>query len=177
MDTALLTSSDTNCLSILHIADWITLCILQCYECDDEVTLGFCRESLVLCRDILEEFWVVKFHFIASLFKCYTEHLLMFDRGRDVIRIYFDNIISPFALCFENLQSLWRIVWSNDSVTHFTLDEQCCFLVAGVTEGAEITIRTHAVGSTCTCISICKWCKFEVNIINEVDLLQCITQR
>ena len=59
VDTALLTGTDTDSLSVLHIAYRVTLCIFQCDERYDEVTLSICREILVLCRNILEECRIV----------------------------------------------------------------------------------------------------------------------
>lgn len=55
VDAALLSGTDTDSLSVLHIAYGVRLGILQCDKGDDEVALCLGSEGLVLGGDVLEE--------------------------------------------------------------------------------------------------------------------------
>ena len=63
-----------------------------------KISLGIRSESLVLCRNVLEELWVIKLHFVAPLFKGNTKDLLSLDRSRYIVRVNLDNIVCPLTL-------------------------------------------------------------------------------
>ena len=46
MDAALLSCSDAYCLSVLNVANGIALCVFQCYEGNDKVTLSLVGDYL-----------------------------------------------------------------------------------------------------------------------------------
>ena len=82
MDTALLTSTDTDSLSVLNVADRVRLGIFQCYQGYHQVALSLGSEVLSLGRDVLEESVVSKVYLITSLLKGNAEALLCLHRSR-----------------------------------------------------------------------------------------------
>ena len=139
MDTALLTSSNTNSLSVLHITDRVRLRVFQCDECNLEISLCISRNVLIVSWYVLEEVVTRQVNLIATLLKCNTKHLLAFDGCRGIIWIHLDDAISAIALSTKNLQCLWCIIRSNDTITHLTLDKSSCSLITSVRERDEIT--------------------------------------
>lgn len=55
MDAALLSGTDADGLSVLHIAHAVALRVLEDDEGDDEISLGFIAEMLVFGGDMHEE--------------------------------------------------------------------------------------------------------------------------
>ena len=176
VDAALLTGTDTDGLTILDVAYRVALCIFQCDESDDEITLCISREVLVLCRDVLEECWVVQFHLVATLLEGDTEHLFALDRSRSVVRVDLDDVVSTLALLLQDFDSLWGIARSDDAIAYLTLDEEGCSLVTHVAQCHEVTIRAHTVGTTGTNVGTSQWGEFKLDIITEVNLLQGVAQ-
>ena len=123
MDTTLLSSTNANGLSVLHIANRVTLCVLQCNQRNDEITLSILSECLVLCRDVLEECGIIKLHLVAALFKCNAENLLLLYRSRHIVRVNLNDIVCTFTLVLQYLQSLWGIVRCNHTIADLTFDE------------------------------------------------------
>ena len=177
VDTALLTGTDTDSLTILYVAYRVTLSILQGDERDNQIALSLRSESLVLGRNILEESRIIKLHLVASLFEGNTEHLLALDRSWHIVRINLDNAVGTLALLLQNLDSLRSVAWSNDTIAYLTLDEEGCSLVAYIAQRNKVAIRAHAVSATRTSIGTSQWRELKLDIINEVNLLQCVAQR
>ena len=94
----------------------------------------------------------------------------MFDGGRAVVRIDFDDIISAFSFILQDFKSFRRIVRSNDTVGNFAVDEACSRFVACVAECDEVAVRRHAVGTAGAGISGCK--RSEWKIVHKIDFLQ-----
>ena len=176
MDTALLTGTDTDSLTILYVAYRVTLSILQGDERDNQIALSLRSESLVLGRNILEESWIIELHLVASLFEGNTEYLLALDRSWHVVRINLDDAVGTLALLLQHLDSLRSIARSNNAVTYLTLDEEGSSLIAYIAQGNKVTVRAHAVCTTSTNISASQRRKFEIYVIAEVNLLQCVAQ-
>ena len=172
MDAALLTRSDANGLTVLHVADTVGLCIFQCDEGDDEVATCLGGEVLVHCGDVLEEGGVVKANLVAALLKGDAEDLLALDGLGTVGRVYLDDIVRAFAFLLQDGQRLGGEVRGDDTIADLTLDEQRGGLVAGVTQGNEVTIGTHAIGTASTGIGCGNGREFEGNVVNPVDLAQ-----
>ena len=177
VDTALLSGADTDGLTVLDVAYRVRLCVLQSDERDDEVADSLGCEVLCLCGDVLEESWVVELHLVASLLDSHAEYLLVLDGGRSVVVVNLNHVVCTLALCLQNLESLGSEVGSNNAVAHLTLDESSCSSVASVAKRYEVAIRTHAVGTTCTCIGTSDGREFNLNVVDEVYLLQCVAQR
>ena len=176
VDTALLTGTDTDSLTILYVAYRVTLSILQGDERDNQIALSLRSESLVLGRNILEESWIIELHLVASLFEGNTEYLLALDRSWHVVRINLDDAVGTLALLLQHLDSLRSIARSNNAVTYLTLDEEGSSLIAYIAQGNKVTVRAHAVCTTSTNISASQRRKFEIYVIAEVNLLQCVAQ-
>ena len=98
VDTALLTSSDTNGLTVLYIAYRVTLSVLQGDKGDNQVALSLWSKGLVLSRHILEECIVVELDLVAALLEGDAEYLLALDWLRYVCRINLDYVICTLAL-------------------------------------------------------------------------------
>ena len=122
VNTALLTSTDANGLTILDIANGITLGILEGYKRDDKVALGLVAECLVGGGDIIEEGGIVKAYLIAALLKGYSKHLLALYWVGHIVRVYLYHIICALALGLEYIESLRGIVGGNHSVAYLTFD-------------------------------------------------------
>ena len=177
VNAALLPCSDTDSLSVFHVAYRVALCIFQRYERNYKVAFRLFGKALVLGWHILEQLWVVEFYLVAPLFEGYAKHLLAFYRRRLIVWVYLDNVIIAFALRSEYFECLWRIVGSYHAVAHFAVDESGSSLVASVAQSAEVAIRAHTVGTSRTSVSRSKGRKFKVNIVYEVNLLQRVAKR
>mgnify|MGYP001064455127 CR=1 FL=1 len=147
VDTALLTCSDTDGLSVLNVAHRVALGVFQGDEAYDEVAFSLFGECLVLCWDVLEECRVVEFHIVASLLECYSVHLFALYWFRYVQRIHLYDVVCTLAFAFQYLQSFWSIVRCNHTVAYLTFDESGCCYVASVAQCHEVAVRTHAVGA------------------------------
>ena len=152
VDTTLLTSTDTDGLSVLDIADRVTLCIFQGDECNDQVALGISGEHLVLSGDVLEQCGVIQFDLITSLLEGDAEHLLALHGLRNIVGVDLNHIIGSLALLSENLQSLFGITRSNHTVGNLTLQQRGGNCITGIRQSNEVTIGAHTVGTTGTSI-------------------------
>ena len=132
VNTALLTSSDTDGLTVLHVADGVRLRIFQSDEGDDQVALGLWSEGLVLCGDVLEEGIVIELDLIAALFEGDAEHLFALDGLRHVCRINLNHIISALAFFLQDLDGLRGIVGGDHTVRNLTLQDLGCSSVTGI---------------------------------------------
>ena len=177
MDTALLTGTDTDGLTVLNIADAIALCVFQCNQCDYQVTTSLLGKGLVLCGDILEQCGIGQVYLVATLLESDTEAVLALDGSRSVLGIYLDDIVCTLALCLQHLKSLGSIARSNDTIAHLTVDKTGCSLIAHIAQGNEVAIRTHAVSTTSTSIGRCNGSEWQRSVVNKVDLLQGVAQR
>ena len=132
VDTALLTGTDTDGLTVLHVADRVRLRILQGDQGDDQVALGLRGEGLVLRRDVLEEGIVVELDLIAALLEGDAEHLLALDGLWHVAGVYLNHIIGALALVLQYLNGLRGVVRGNHTVAHLALQQLSRCGVAGV---------------------------------------------
>ena len=132
MDTALLTGTDADGLTVLHVADGVRLCVFQRDEGDDQVALGLRGKGLVLCGDVLEEGIVVELDLVAALFEGDAEDLLALDGLRHVVRVNLDHIISSLAFVLQDLDGLGGIVGGNHTVRNLALQNLGGHSVAGI---------------------------------------------
>ena len=176
MNTALLSGTDADGLTVLDIAHGIALGVFQGDQTDDEVALGLVGKCLVLCGDMLKQGRVVELHLVASLFKGDAEHLLAFNGGRHIVRVDLDDIIGALALVVQYLQGLGGIVGCNDAIAHLTLDECGRGCIAGVAQCHKVAVAAHAVGATGTGIGASQGRKLDLHIVNEIYLLQGVAQ-
>ena len=177
MDTALLTSSDADGLTVLDVADAVALRIFEGDEGNDKVATGSLREILVDGRDVLEESWVVQLHFISSLLESYAKHLFAFNRSRNIVRVNLNDIVGPLAFFAKNLQGFLRIAGSNDAVAHLALDDEGSRLVASITQGNEVTIAAHTVGTTGAGVGTGNRTEGHLDVIHKIDAGQSLAQR
>ena len=173
MDAALLTGTDADGLSVLHIAHGVRLRVLQRNQANHQVAACIVGECLVLSGDVLEQGRVVEANLVASLLERDAEHLLALDGSRTVVGIDADDVVRSLALCTQNLECLGRVVGSDDAVAHLALDDEGRGLVAGVAQRDEVTIRRHAIGTAGTGIGTGHRRVVETrNVVDEVDVLQ-----
>ena len=158
VDTALLTGTDADSLSVLDIADAVALCIFQC----DEGYLQVVR--------------VVEIAVVAALLKGDAEDLLVLDRFGYIVRVDLDDAVSTLALGLEDFQGFGCVVGCDDAVADLTLDELGCSFVASVAQCAEVAIGAHTVSTTGAGIGTGQGRKLKVNVIHEIDLLQRVAQ-
>jgi hypothetical protein len=177
VDTALLTGTDADGLTVLNIAYGVRLGVFQCDECYLQVADSLRCEGLVLGGHVFEELWVGEVDVVAALLKGDAKDLLVLNGLGDVVGVYLDDAVGTLALLLEDFQSLGSVVGCDDAVADLALDESCCSLVAGVAEGAEVSVGAHAVGTTCTGIGVSKWCELKVDVVDKVYLLQRVAQR
>ena len=177
VDTALLSCTNTDSLSVLHVAYRVTLCVLQGDEGDNQVALSLWRECLVLGRHILEKCIVVELDLVTSLLEGDAEYLLTLNRLRHIGRINLDDVVGALTLVLQDLDSLWGEVGCYHTIAYLALQQLGCCSVAGIRECHKVTIARHAVCATGTCISTGNRTLVEsLYIIHEVDLLECIAQ-
>ena len=176
VDTALLTGTDADSLSVLDIADAVALCIFQCDEGNLQVADSLRSEVLVLRRNLFEEFRVVEIAVVAALLKGDAEDLLVLDRLGYIVRVDLDDAVSALALSLENLQGFGCVVGCDDAVADLTLDELGSSFVAGVAQCTEVTIGAHAVSTAGAGIGTGQRRELKVNVIHEIDLLQRVAQ-
>ena len=177
MDTALLTGTNTDGLTILNIAYAIALGVLQRNEGDNQVTSGLLGEGLVLCGDILKQCGIGKVYLVASLLEGDAEAVLALDGSRSVLGVNLDDIVCTLALCLQHLESLWGVTRSDNTVAHLTVDKTSSSLIAHIAQGNEIAIRTHAVSTTGTGIGRCYRSEWQRSIVDKINLLQGVAQR
>ena len=178
VDTALLTSTDTNSLTVLDIANRVRLRIFQCNQGDNQVALSLCGEGLVLGGDVLKQSRVIQFDFVTSLFESHTKALLTFNGLGLVGRVNLDDVVSTLALVFQNLDGLSGKVGSNHTIAYLTLQEQGGSSIAGVAQRYKVAIARHTVGTTCSGISTGNSALVQsLHIIHEINLLQGVAQR
>ena len=140
VNAALLSGSDADGLTVLHVADTIGLRILQCDEGNHQIALGLGREHLVLRGNVLQQGRIVKADFIAALLKSDAEHLLAFHGVGTVVKINLDNIIGALAFLLQDFQSLVSVAGGDDAVAHLALDDERRGLVAHIAQGDEVTV-------------------------------------
>ena len=159
VDSRLLSSADTDCLTILDIANRVGLGILQCDQRNHQITLIILRDFLLLSDNILEHI-LVNFQEVMTLFKCDAEHLLPLQFSRTIGSINLNDIVSALSLGLQNFQCLRLIARRNDTIRNLTLNHLCGWHIADIRQRNEIAIRGHAVCPSCTCISTCQRRKF-----------------
>ena len=177
VDAALLSCSDADSLSVLHVADAVALCVFECDEGNDEVALCLGSEVLVGGGYVLEEHGVVQLHLVASLLEGDAEDLLALDGCRLVRGVNLDDVVGALAFLAQNLQGFLCVAGRNDAVAHFALDDESCRLVAGVAQGNEVAVAAHAVGSAGTGIGTGNGRERHLDVVHEVNLRQRVAQR
>ena len=115
VDTALLTSADTDGLSVLHVAHRVRLGVFQCDQCDNQVAFGLRCEGLVLRGHILKEGIIIEFDLVTALFEGDAEHLFALDGLRHVGGINLNHVVGTLALVFQDLDGLRGEVGGNPS--------------------------------------------------------------
>ena len=176
VDAALLSGADTDSLAVLDVADGVALSVFECDEGDAEVALGGFGERLVACGDIVEEVVARKVDFVASLFEGDAIDLLVLDGGRAIVGINAEHDVGALAFLAEDGERLVRVSRCDDTVAHFALDEKGGCLVAGITEGDEVAVRRHAVGTAGAGIGGGDGREGFSDIVDEVNLAECIAQ-
>lgn len=177
VNAALLSGADTDSLAVLDVADGVALGIFERDEGDAEVALGGFGERLVACGDIVEELAARKVDFVASLFEGDAIDLLVLDGSRAVVWINAEHDIGALTFLAQDGERLVCVSRGDDAVAHFALDEQGGRLVAGVAQGDEVAVRRHAVSPPCAGIGSSDGRKVFGDVVDEVDLAQCVAQR
>lgn len=115
---------------------------------------------------------IVEINIVTPLFKGDAKHLLVLNGIGHIVGVYLYNAISTLALRLQYLECFGSVVGCDDAVAHLTFDEFCRCLVAGVAQGTEVAIGTHAVGAACTGVCSGQRCQFKVDVIDKIDFLQ-----
>ena len=176
MDAALLSGTDSDGLSVFHIAYAVALCVFQRNQRDDEVAAGFIGESLVLGGDVLEEGRGVELDFVATLLESDAKDLFALQWVGCVGGVDTDDIVSALALGAQDVECLGRIAGGNHSVAHLTLQQCGCHGVASVAQSHEIAVTAHAVGSTGAGIGTGEGGKFLFDVVDKIDFAQGVAQ-
>lgn len=123
VDTALLSGSDTNGLSVLNVTNRVALRVFECDERNLQVAESLRSEFLILCRHVLEQLRIAEVNLVAALLECYAEYLLVLDGVRAIFRVNLYDAVVAFLLCLQNLEGLGVVVGSDDTVADLALDE------------------------------------------------------
>ena len=169
MDTALLAGTNTDSLTVLHIAYRIRLRIFQSDKGYHQITFRCFREILIPSRNIRKEFISIQLYLITSLLKRDTKDILMFNRGRLIAGTYLNHIVSSFTLFPQDSQCFVRIPRSNNAIRDLAVNKTCSSLVAHITQSDKVTIGRHTVGTAGT--HICASKRRERKIIHKINLL------
>ena len=176
VDAALLSGTDTDGLPVLDVADAVALRVLERDEGDDQVTTLVLGEVLGHGGDVGKERGIVEADLIAALFEGDAEHLLALDGLGAVGRIDLDDVVRALPLLAKDLECLIGVGRCDDTVADLTLDEEGCGTVAGVGEGDEVAVGTHAVSTAGTSIGRGDRRELEVDIVDPVDLAQRVAE-
>ncbi|CDA78812.1 putative uncharacterized protein [Clostridium sp. CAG:242] len=175
VNSGLLTSTDTNCLTILNIAYRVGLGIFKSNEGNEQVDLCVFWQFFVLGNDIVEQLFV-DLQVVSSLFKGNTEYIFVFDFLWNIGRIDLDYIVAAFTFLLEDCQSFFGITWSDDAVGNFTFDDSCSAFITNIGQCDKVTVGGHSVCASCSCISACNWRKL-TQIVYKVDFLHGVIKR
>ena len=169
VDSGLLSSTDTDCLTILDIADRIRLGIFQGNQRNQQVMLLVFRQVLVLCYDVFQHAFI-NFQVISALFKGYAKYLFPFQCGWFIGRVNLNDVISALPLGFQDLECFRFIARCNDSVRNFPLNHLCSRNVTNIRQCDEVAVRGHSICTSCSCISTSQRRKF-AQIIDKINFL------
>ena len=101
VDSGLLTSANTDCLTVFCEAYRVGLCIFQSDQCDDQVAFCFFRQFFVFCYDIFQQSFV-DFEVVSALFECDTEYLFYFLYFRNVVGVDLYDIVVAVSFGFQD---------------------------------------------------------------------------
>ena len=177
VDTALLSGSDADGLSVLHVTYGVTLRVLQGDEGDHQIAFGLVGKRLAGRGDVFEQSRVVQFDFIASLLECDAEHLFAFYRFGNIVGVYLDDVVSTFAFLTQDLERLLRVVRSNHPVADFTFDEGGGGGIASVAQCDEVAVARHTVGTSCTGVCTGDGGERNLHVVHKVYFFQRVAQR
>ena len=152
MYTGLLSSTNTNSLTVLGIANRVGLSVLQGNQGDKQISLGCFVNNLILSRNVLQTF-LIQLYSVPLLLKGNAEYFLLLQLSRLIGLVHLQYQIGALALALENLQSLWRIGWSNNTIRNLTSQEGGCLSITLIRQSYKITIGGHAVSATSSNIS------------------------
>ena len=127
----LLTSANTDSLSVIGKADGITLGVLQGDQGYDQVDLGILRQFLIFSNDVAEQ-CLIDLEIIASLVESDTKDFLDFLFLRHIIGINSYHIVAALALALQNLKSLFGIAGSNHTIGNLGGDQRSGQLIADI---------------------------------------------
>ena len=172
--SGLLSGTDTDGLAVLRICYGVGLRVLDGDEGDGHVETRLLGEFLVLAHDVCESL-LGHLVLVATLLEGHTEYLLVLDRIRAVARVDLDDVIVPLLLRLQDLECLLRIVWGNDAIRHFAVDDASGRRITGIRQGDEVAIRRHTIDATCSRICAGKRRLVEsLDVVYEAGLLQLI---
>ena len=177
MDAALLSGTDADGLSVLHIAHRIALGVFQCDERNHQIAFGLLAERLIDSGDIGKQIVRIELDFVTLLFKSDAEHLLALNGLGTITGIDFDHVVGSFAFIAQDINGFGSESGSDDAVAYLTFEECCRGRITHIAQCHEITVRTHAVGSACPCIGRRERCQPNGQVVDEINFAQGVAER
>ena len=132
VDTALLTGTHTDCLTVISKANRVRLGVLQGDQGYDQVDLSIGRQFLIFSNDVAEQ-CLIDLEIITALVESNTKDFLDFLFLRHIIGINSYHIVAALALTFQNLKSLFGITGSNHTIGNLGGDQRSGQFVADIT--------------------------------------------
>ena len=172
VDTALLTGTNADSLTIHSETDRVRLCVLQSNQGNNQVNLCAFGNFLVLSNHILQKL-IANLKIVATLLECDTEDLLVLNLSRNKVRIDCNHIVSPLTLCLQNLQGLIGIAGSNNTIRNLPGDQLCSHSIASIRQSDPIAKGAQTVRTAGTGISTSQRVLIKTfNIVNKASLLK-----
>ena len=131
VDTALLTGTHADCLTVISKANGVRLGVLQGDQGYDQVDLSILRQFFVFGNDVAEQ-CLIDLEIITALVESNTKDFLDFLFFGNIIGINFHHIVAALALALQNLKSLFGIAGSNHTIGNLGGDQRSGQFVADI---------------------------------------------
>lgn len=179
VNSGLLSSTETNDLSVVGVAHRVALSVLESDGGDGKVTSSALGEgSSVLGGDDGVEVLGGDLNIVTVLLEVDTVDSAGLSSGRVVLRVDLKDEVSATLLLLEDLKSGFFVARSNDTVRDLLGDDASSRNINDVAESNHVAKAAHAVGTTGTSVSLGEAGLVNaLNVVDKVDLLLLLSKR
>ena len=180
VDTALLTSAETDDLAVQGVADRVGLGVLQSDGGDGHVAEGGLGQSggVLGGDDGVEGLAGGDDNIVAVLGQLHAVQGTALLGSGSVVLIHLEDEVLAALLLGQDLQSLGLVAGGNDTVGDLAGDDLGGGGVDDVAKGEDVTEARHAVGATGTGVSLSQTRRLDaLDVVNHVDLALLLVQR
>lgn len=179
VDSRLLSSTETNNLSVVGVAYRVALSVLESDGSDSKIASSALGErSSVLGGDDGAEVLGSDLNIVAVLLEVDTVDGASLGGRRVVLRIDLEDEVSATLLLLEDFKSGVLVTRGNDTVRDLLGDDAGGRNIDNVAKSNHVTEAAHAVGTTGTSVGLSKARLINaLNVVDEVDLLLVLGKR